>query len=147
MILMLFACADAPYEGVQDEGLHPCAVDLGDQDVRLYENDGSLVVAWDSDEIWSLAVTTPDARIGSYGRLESGVLSWGIAGEDFASLIEPPVFFGAVPTDAEDYTAYMGGEFAGLDPERCYEVQTSDLHHASFGRRQFRLSELPPWMQ
>ncbi len=145
-MLLLLACVDAPDDLVQDESLHPCAVDAGDQELRLYDNDGALVVAWDSDEIWSLAVTSPDAKIGSYGRLESGRVSWSIAGEDFSELLVSPVFFGSLPAEAEDYTAYMGGVSDDLDTERCYEVQTSDLHHAAFGRRQFRLSELPHWM-
>ncbi|MCP4806392.1 MAG: hypothetical protein GY913_22320 [Proteobacteria bacterium] len=144
-MFLLFACATTTTPDVVDDSLHPCNVDSGDQDVRLYENDGQLVVAWDSDELWSVAVTTPSVKIGGFGRLESGAAHWAIGGRDFSELLVSPVFYGTTPAEADDYSAYMGGDASELDPERCYEVQVSDLHHVSFGSVQFRLSELPPW--
>lgn len=122
-----------------------CNTNEGEHDLQLFQADGALVVQWESEEVWSFAVTTPDAKIGRYGRLESGRLHWAVAGEDFSELLVSPVFYGTVPAEAQDYTAYMGGDRGALDTERCYELQTSDLHHGHFGKVQFRLNTLPVW--
>jgi hypothetical protein len=147
MFALFIACKTAPDPAaplVYDDAALACDVNEGDQSASLFvDSAGHLVIDWADETFWAIAITTPGAQIQRGGLLESGRIHWGVGGEDFGSQLTPPLTFGVVPERATDYTAYMGGLYEELDPEHCYEVQFSDPAHLGFGRKQFRLADLP----
>ncbi len=137
LTLLLAACATPEPTGLQDDSVLPCDVDASYARIALQRGE-ALAIDWGDSEVWAIAVTSPGARIGAMGKLESGTLYWQVAATDFGVPLTGPVTVGQVPEGATDYTSFAGGVYEELEPGRCYEVQVSDPAHELFGRLQFR---------
>ena len=131
-LLCLAGCADSA-SPVDDSELD-CDVEFGEIGLRI---DGDQL-AWDG-EIWAIAVTSPGAVMGKFGRIDTGRLYWSIAAKEFDGKLTSPIIYGEVPESAYNWTTFAGGQHQGLTPGHCYEVQASDAAHTGFTRLQFRL--------
>ncbi|GEM_PF-2862732 len=135
--LALSACDPGVGTGLEDDTVLPCDVSSGASALSLTHGE-ALQIDWGDASVWAVAVTSPGARIGAMGKLESGILYWQVASTEFGQPLTGPLTYGRVPEHGTDYTSFAGGVFAPLEPGSCYELQISDPSHQEFGRLQFR---------
>ncbi len=138
-LLLLAACAPQSTEGLADDAVIPCDAATGTTTLTWVGGEQPQI-DWAGGAVWAVAITSPGARIGAMGTLESGLLYWQVAATEFGDTLEGPLRYGQVPANATDYTSFAGGTFDTLEAGHCYEIQVSDPTHEGFARHQFRPS-------
>ena len=76
-LIALVATGCAPVEQPVDDPTLDCDASIGVASIAVNDDGDSQslsapMISWEGEEAWAVAVTSPGARIGAYGRVVSG---------------------------------------------------------------------------